>query len=632
MGGVIISNESFGPEITERAFNENINNIINNPFNAIIEIISNSWDAGAEKVNITWPDDTGKDAIIEDNGEGFTELEFRKIWPKISYNRLESKGNIIKFRRQREGERIAYGKYGKGRHAPFCFTDTYFVETWKNGYKSKFKITRDKSQGFKIVLLESVPKEDSGTKIYFKINKEYREINEIKNEIGARFLTDPSFKIILNNEIITLEDLKDHEVLNCKVNNETVQILKIKSGEKSRNTHFHGVTWIIGSRRIKTTAWKDILDGRIPEAKNYAFVVYSEILKDELNEDMSDFNKTETSNEIQDKIISCIRKSVTEIMAYSRNEVKKEIILNNLVSFNEMSSSEQDEVGEFITNLQESRTAIKKVDLSAAAEIFINIQKSKNGSNFLYQLSKLNEEDIDGLTEILKNQSIKEARIILGLIHSRLNLIKELEDKTNDPTALELEQLQPLFEEGLWIFGPEYEAVEFTSNRSLSTVARTLLNKNGFNAKESRLRPDFVVLPDSTIGIHSCDKFNDDGDSEDIEKILFIELKRGGHNIDTTERTQAENYINALIKGGAISKTVKIDAYVLGTTVTCEEVTVGEYKLIKIIPKQYHKIIKKAEKRLFNLRKKIEEAKKIKDEPSDEIVREALKQSSLDNH
>ena len=35
------------PEITKKAFEEHINPIISNPYNAIIELIDNAYDAGA---------------------------------------------------------------------------------------------------------------------------------------------------------------------------------------------------------------------------------------------------------------------------------------------------------------------------------------------------------------------------------------------------------------------------------------------------------------------------------------------------------------------------------------------------------------------------------------------------------
>lgn len=624
---------TFGPEITERAFNENIKHIISDPFNAVIEIISNSWDSGAEEVLITWPDEREEMVVIEDNGEGMTEEEFREIWPKISYNRLDFKDKEVKFRRQREGYREAYGQHGKGRHSPFSFGNSYIVETWKDGNLSKFKIKKDHKTGFEVERLGTEPKEDSGTKISFKVYENYRGPEKIKEAIGTRFLTDPSFRIIINGEEIKLDDLEDFiEEFECEVDNETVKILKIQSGERSRNTHFHGVTWVIGKRRIKNTAWADLLDGRTGPARDFAYVVHSDLLKDDLNENMSDFKKNERTERFQNNIKACIRKSVAEIMASERNEVKKEIIMENIVNVKEMGSSDQDDVGTFISVLQTKRTAIQPIDLKAAAETFIKITESKSGAKFLRQLSKFDHEDIDNITKILDTWSVKEARIVLDLIHQRLKLLEELELKANNPQTKELEELQPLFEVGLWIFGPEFESIEFTSNKALSTVVRDLLKKQGIGAKESKLRPDFVVLPESTIGIHSCDKFDDDNEATYIDKILFLELKRGGSRINVQEKSQVENYINILIKKGAISNETRIDAYVLGTTVECELSYIGESRDKRIIPLPYHRILKRAELRLFNLRKKIEEAKNIKDEPTDPTIREALAQTTIQDY
>lgn len=628
-----MSNKTFGPEITARAFKENTQHIVSDPFNAVIEIISNSWDAGAEDITITWPDDRGGEVIIEDNGEGMTEKEFIAIYPKMSYNRLKSKGKEVHFKRKRNGYREAYGKHGKGRFAPFCFANSFIIETWSHGTNSKFKVKRDKETGFVIEQLESCPQDDSGTKIIFKLNENYRDSKKIKKEIGTRFLTDPMFNITLNGKKIEFDDLKENlDEIPCKVDNKPVKILKIKSDQKSKNTHFRGVTWILGKRRIKTTTWNKILDGRIEEAKQYAYVVHSDILKDELNETMRDFSRSDNSLRIQNKIIKCIKKSVSKIMAHERNEIKKSIIQENISLIKDMSGIDQDEVGEFISELQETRTVIRTTDLKAATKAFIKIKKSKNSSKLFQQLSKLTIEDCNDLSKIFDEWTIKEARVVLSLIRSRLDLIEKLESKCNNPNTKELEELQPLFEEGLWIFGPEYESVEFTSNKGLTTVAISLLKKKHIKIKTSRLRPDFVVLPDSTISMHSCDKFNEDGESEGIEKILFIELKRGGSQIDVTERSQVENYINILINGGAILKGTKIDAYVVGSTVLCDKIEIGELKDKKIIPITYHSILKKAERRLMNLRKKIEEEKNIRDEATDPTVKESLLQATIEDY
>ena len=37
----------FKPKVTEKSFKEHINSIINDPYNAIVELIANAHDAGA---------------------------------------------------------------------------------------------------------------------------------------------------------------------------------------------------------------------------------------------------------------------------------------------------------------------------------------------------------------------------------------------------------------------------------------------------------------------------------------------------------------------------------------------------------------------------------------------------------
>ena len=64
------------------------------------------------------------------------------------------------------------------------------------------------------------------------------------------------------------------------------------------------------------------------------------------------------------------------------------------------------------------------------------------------------------------------AEIVLGELHRRLMLLSAMQELTENPTTDELHDLQPLFDEGLWIFGTEYEAVDFRSNRGINGVIR----------------------------------------------------------------------------------------------------------------------------------------------------------------
>ena len=63
---------------------------------AIVELVANSWDAWATRVDIVWPE-TGSDRYfeIEDNGKGMSEGQFRLRWRTLDYDRSRAQGNAI---------------------------------------------------------------------------------------------------------------------------------------------------------------------------------------------------------------------------------------------------------------------------------------------------------------------------------------------------------------------------------------------------------------------------------------------------------------------------------------------------------------------------------------------------------
>ncbi|MGO4686094.1 hypothetical protein [Hyphomicrobium sp. 2TAF46] len=106
--------------------------------------------------------------------------------------------------------------------------------------------------------------------------------------------------------------------------------------------------------------------------------------------------------------------------------------------------------------------------------------------------------DLDALHQLLSDWTVKTAKIALDVIQTRLKLLKELDIKLRNTSADEVKELQPLIESALWIFGPEFESVEYTSNRGMTTVVREIF---GDKSKIGSLnRPDFVIVPQGSVG------------------------------------------------------------------------------------------------------------------------------------
>jgi hypothetical protein len=225
-----------------------------------------------------------------------------------------------------------------------------------------------------------------------------------------------------------------------------------------------------------------------------------------------------------------------------------------------------------------------------------------------------------------------EASLVLDELDRRLKLIETLERLVEDPSSDELHEIQPLFEAGLWIFGPEYEGISFASNRSLLTVVEKFLgDKLTGSLKNPRKRPDFVALPDSTIGIYSRDVYDERGEVNGIGKLLIIELKRGGFEITRKERSQAQDYASELRKSGKIQQGTVIVGFVLGSRIAEDAlVEVQEGKTI-IYPRTYSIVIRQAHARTFNLLKKMRELRKEREylDPEVETVLSRPSQLSL---
>ncbi len=188
-----------------------------------------------------------------------------------------------------------------------------------------------------------------------------------------------------------------------------------------------------------------------------------------------------------------------------------------------------------------------------------------------------------------------------------------------------------MFAHGLWIFGPEYESREFLSNRSLTTVIRTFFDKKGVKCLQNpRNRPDFVALADSSIGAYSSDKYGGNGEVSGIDKVLIVELKKGGSKITLENKVQAIKYALDIQIAGKVTQNTKMICYVLGAKVDLIASQPSAEGSIEVIPRPYSTILNQAHARTFNLMKKIQEYKHIDyTETEDPEIKEILKQKTL---
>ena len=588
---------------------------------ALTEIVANAWDAGATNVDIFIPEERGQKLTIEDNGAGLTKDEFYSRWMKLGYNRLKHQGKKVEFPKGINLQRIAYGRNGVGRHGMLCFNNEYNVITSKNGNESKFTITtKSENEPFLIKVEDFNKTKKHGTRLEVIVKKNLPKAENILEIISARFLHDPKFIVSINKKTIELEDhsgLIFTEAINT--NNIKLNVHLIDSKKARKSTLYQGIAFWQRGRLVGEPSWimgkYMVLDGRTKLAKRYTVVVQTNDLADYILEDWTGFKRNDILDILFEKIDICIQSMFSKIALDDIEETTRQIKQDYIKEYNELSPLAKYEFNEAIKSITISNPTARQDSITLAVETVINLEKTRGGSQLLQKLSILSTEDIEGLNKILDNWTIKDALTVLDEIDKRISVIEAIRKLSNDDTVDELHVLHPLVASARWIFGPEFDSPEYSSNNQLQVsvekVFGTKIDKTIFN--NNKKRPDIVVKGNSTFSITGTVAFDNENGLSAINKILIIELKKGGFKLSRKERDQAVGYVEDFMSCGILIETPYINAFVVGDSFN-EKVTpiqtvknANNVEMGRVQICLFSQIVDSAEKRLFGLRSRLNE-------------------------
>lgn len=584
---------------------------------AIVELVANAYDAGASRVNVEWPSERGESLVVEDNGTGMSQEQFQRRWRTLGYRRTQEQGPLAELPTDSAlvRKRIAFGQSGKGRHGAFCFADEYVIETWRDGtcMLVTVSLTNGGREPFHFSEPKLSEKAGHGTRIIATIKRNLISRDDIVRAIGSKFLVDPGFGIAVNGQSLELLRLPSVNAHVCEVPGVgQVSIVHIDPQASDRTTHLRGITWWVNGRMVGSPSWNGldergaVLDGRSAEAKRFSFVVKADILHGDQNvkPDWTGFYTNERVAAVQRVVRDHIIEALDGVLAIGRKERKKAALVETREVLGELSPVSRNAVGQFADQLLASCPSLSQGDLARTLSLFANIEKSRGGFELLAELAACAPDDLDRWARIMQRWTANEAEAVLGELHWRLELLAKLQTLIEQARADELHELQPLFERGLWIFGPEFESVEFRSNRSLVRVVRELLG--GTEKQLPRNRPDFVALADRSIGLYSADSYDARSEVNGIEKVLVVELKHGGSTLTSADVRQPEDYVTHLRKGHHVQPSTKFVVFVLGAFLgdeASDERRVGDF--LVITPMMYSTILQRAHARTFNLLHKV---------------------------
>ncbi len=605
--------------------------ILHDPKTAIVELIANAWDAGATTVKITWPNGEGiRRFAIDDNGIGMTDDEFKRRWRTLNYNRVEEQGTKVSFPPALRGEhpeRIAFGRNGIGRWSGFCFGEKYTVDTRKGGRRNRYEVARGIDKPFEI---EQKTKDKAarihGTRIACSICRRLSlGPDDVRGEIGMRFLTDPNFQVSVNDEPVSFEDIDDPNIQKLSLpidDGNSVELIIIDTQNTDRTTKQHGVAWHIGGRLVGSCSWKgtqadELIDGRRIAAKRFTFIVRANHLADAeaIKKDWSGFDQDNEQYRRAAKVVHDeVRKHLLSVSEEDRIDTLKKAREGNREVLKSIGPLGRERWTTFVTKAQESCPSIRVTDIVKLSEVVANLEQAKSGYALLHKLGEYGPDQLDDLHRLLEDWTLDMAKAVLDTIGQRLKQVEELRVRILDKNTKEVQDLQPLFEKGLWVFGPEFETIEYTSNEGMTRVAQNIFKQHGVTG--SRNRPDFVVLPDGTSGLYSYPRYDDAGSEDGTDHLVIIELKKPGVSIGDEHKAQCWKYVKELYRKGFLQDSVtKVTCFVLGSHVDPQEVSARVEKegMVNIRPMLFTTVLERAKSRLLKLHDRVKNAPFLKD-------------------
>lgn len=588
--------------------------LTSNPAVALTELVANAWDAGATRVDISIPSDVGSDIVVSDNGIGLSFKEFLDRWFKLGYDRLAHQSKTVQFPSDVEQQgRLAFGRNGVGRHGMFCFNEKYEVISRHNGieFTALVNSTHDHPINLESHSEKSIDSALHGMTLKTTVVERLPNPEEMLNALSARFVTDPSFQISVNGQSVHIEALSGLiETAEMQIGDIHITLRFIDAEKSLRKGIYQGVAFWQNRRLVGEPSWtlgkESILDGRRSEAKRFVFIAESCDLGPFVKDDWTGF----ISSPIMDAVFIAVREAVINAIAKANSEnaltIQSQVKDDFAEQYKELSPLAKYQVDETFEHIALQHPTEGRIAYEIAMDTVINIAKGRSGQELLKKLSSLDVSEVDALNAILDKWSVKDALAVLDEIDRRLSTIEAIKRFSERPDTDEVHVLEPLITEARWIFGPEYDSMEYCANNQLRTIAKTIFGATDASFMNEKKRPDLFVVANSTYSLTGISEI--ESGVEYMKRILILEIKKGGFRITRKEKDQAQHYVEDIL-GAGLGQNLRVDAFVVGMSVDPKAAYMVEVagKAGSIRPLFYSQLVDTANTRLFNLRKVLQD-------------------------
>ncbi len=514
----------------------------------IAELVSNAWDADAKRVEIKFPAGPlarDSEVVVRDFGTGMDAASVQAAYLRIGRDRREELGTDCS-----PGGRKLTGRKGLGKLSAFGVASQLEVRTVANAfavcirldYADMKKWPRGKPYEPTVVHERSGPTADpSGTEVRVRDLHRTRAIEDswIRQELARRFtIIDGSFQVLVNGTPIQPSDRRLKE--DCK---KWWDINELDGhGQVDAVKHWDATGWIgVVARAAQTDRGVDIFArGKVVELDSMfglssthkqfarAYVVgevHAEFLDEEEDQISTGRNSVNWESEPGQRLHEWGEKALKDVFTrwvdLQRQEKEEKII--KVGRFDEWLKSRTNREQRVARSLVRLIVDDPTVEPESAAPLLEVVKSNIEFTAFQELVDEIEDSggSVETLLRLFAEWRVFEARELLRLSDGRLESMKKLAGFIQQG-ALEVKQMQPLFEESPWLIDPAWGEAE-----GQTTYTRLLRE----HFPESRDVPESERRID-ILGIRVSGE------------VSVVELKRPEKVLSRKDLTQIEDYVD----------------------------------------------------------------------------------------
>ncbi|MBO9154996.1 ATP-binding protein [Chitinophaga sp. GCM10012297] len=513
------------------------------------ELVSNSWDADADKVYITFYDREGsKEIVYEDDGTGMSFDELNEKFLLIGRNRRKENSDS-----KTAKDRFVIGKKGLGKLSVFGICDIIEVKSVKGGILNHFKMNLEDIKNSNtgtynpelLVSKNTSTTQKNGTTLYLKSirRKSGFNLSDIAVSLSKKFMIFDVLKLtmFLNeaNETIVTNEMKFNsfeEQFRWNFPNSLDEVYRYKDQVKGfilttltpiKDTDMSGIYLVSRGKIVNTASFYGLRDN--DQFHSYVTGYLDVDFIDEFDEDVISTDRhslnweNDQTKELQAFLQNVIKKIGNEWKRKrseaKREDIKKETSLD-IAEWQQTLPTFERELSDKIFNPILSNP---RIEADKSSEIIKNVMDKFDNRTFKEYAEKIaeisSEEQLPEFLKLIEDWKAIEARQFRDISISRVEVIKQFEEYLRTDTR-EVPTLHNFLKKFSWLLDPRI--LEFKDE-----VYYSLLLKEHFpdeKLSETNRRIDFLC-------------------SNALGEILYvIEIKRSSFEVDENALEQAYDY------------------------------------------------------------------------------------------